>query len=127
MSYKLHNEEEGTCLECGTTFRGRKDKHFCSLSCKNAYHNREQQAKRHRRIETIAALSGNYNILEALLKEGKTSASLEELGKLGFDPAYITGYRHGRFGHDDCACFDIRYYRTGTRIFNIRRKAFAER
>ena len=69
MSYKLHNEEEGACLECGSTIRGRKDKHFCSLSCKNAWHNRAQQAKRHHRARILAALSGNYSILEALLKD----------------------------------------------------------
>lgn len=127
MSYTIHQEEEGECLECGAVFRGRKDKRFCSLTCKNAYHNREQQAKRHSRTETLAALTGNYKILEALLREEKSSAGLEELEKLGFKPSYITGYRHGRFGHDDCACFDIWYYRTSTRIFNIRRKASAAR
>ena len=39
------------------------------MSCKNAYHNRAQQAKRHHRSEILAALSGNYSILETLLKE----------------------------------------------------------
>ena len=35
--------------------------------------------KRQMRAQTIAALTGNYAILEALLKEGKTGAGLEEL------------------------------------------------
>lgn len=39
MSYKLHIEEEGTCLECGTAISGRRDKRFCSLSCKNKHKN----------------------------------------------------------------------------------------
>lgn len=123
MSYKIHNEQEGNCLQCGAPFTGRKDKHFCSLTCKNAFHNTEQQQKRQRRSEIIAALSGNYQILEALLKEKRTSARLEDLAGLGFDPAYVTGYRKGRFGHDDYACFDIWYYRSDTRIFNVRRKS----
>lgn len=122
MSYKLHHEEEGTCLECGTSIHGRKDKRFCSLSCKNKYNNRTQMVKRQQRVQIIAALTGNYAILEALLNEGKTGAGLDELSELGFDPTYVTCHRHGRFRHDEYACFDIWYYRTDTRIFNVRRK-----
>ncbi len=124
MSYKLHIEEESNCLECGTAISGRRDKRFCSLSCKNKYNNRTQMVKRQLRANTVAALTGNYAILEALLKEGKTGAKLEELSALGFDPAYVTGHRRGRFRHDEYACFDIWYYRTDTRIFNVRRKPF---
>ena len=121
MSYKINNEQEGNCLQCGAPFSGRKDKHFCSLSCKNAYHNTQQQQKRQQRAEIIAELSGNYQILEALLKEKRTSARLEDLAAIGFDPVYVTGYRKGRFGHDDYACFDIWSYRSDSRIFNVRR------
>ena len=122
MSYKLHIETEGNCLECGTAISGRRDKRFCSLSCKNKYNNRTQMTRRQLRANTIAALTGNYAILEALLHEGKTGAGLEELSELGFDPAYVTSHRRGRFKHDEYACFDIWYYRTDTRIFNVRRK-----
>lgn len=122
MSYKIHNEEAGTCLECGTPFYGRRDKHFCSLTCKNAWHNRAQQAKRHHRARILAALSGNYSILEALLKDEQTSARLEDLASLGFDPTYVTGHRRGHFRHDEYACFDIWFCRSDTRIFNLRRK-----
>ena len=127
MSYKLHFEEEGTCLECGSVFQGRKDKQFCSLSCKNRYHNRQLMNKRQQRAKTVAALTGNYTVLEALLNDGKTGAGLEELSELGFDPTYVTEHRRGRFKHDEYACFDIWYYRTDTRIFNVRRKASVPR
>ena len=127
MSYKILNEGTGICLECGAPFSGRSDKHFCSLSCKNAYHNRAQQTKRRHRSDILAALSGNYGILESLLKEDRTSARLEELATLGFNPAYVTGHRRGRFSHDEYACFDILFCRTDTRIFNVRRKALTAR
>lgn len=127
MAYKLHNEEEGTCLECGSAISGRKDKQFCSLSCKNAFHNRAVVSKRQQRSKIVAALTGNYAVLEALLKEGKTTAGLDELTELGFDPAFVTEHRRGHFRHDEYACFDIWYYRTDTRIFNVRRKASAPR
>ena len=75
MSYKMMSGGEGVCLECGAPFRGRSDKHFCSLSCKNAYHNRAQQTRRRHRSDILAVLTCNYGILEALLKEGRGSAS----------------------------------------------------
>ena len=122
MSYKLHHEEEGTCLECGSAIRGRKDKQFCSLSCKNRYHNRVLMNKRLMRAKTMAALTGNHTVLEALLHEGKTGAEMHELLDLGFDPGYVTEHRRGHFRHDEYACFDIWYCRTESRIFNVRRK-----
>lgn len=123
MAYHLSHDDEGTCLECGATIRGRTDKHFCSLRCKNKYHNREVLLRRRQRSKIIAALTGNYVVLEALLNEGKTGAGLEELAELGFNPNYVTAHRRGRFSHDEYACFDIWYIRTDTRIFNVRRKS----
>ena len=127
MSSKIQDERNDTCLECGAPLRGRRDQQFCSLTCKNAHHNREQRAKRHTRAEILAALSRNYSILEALLDEGTPSAGMEDLVSLGFDPEYVTAHRRGRFGHDECACFDIWFCRTGSRIFNVRRKVSGER
>ena len=122
MSYPKQNDEEGTCLECGTAFYGRKDKHFCSVSCKNKWHNRVIQERRRFRAETLAAISRNYQILDGMLKDNRTSAPLADLKKAGFDPAFVTGYRKGSCRHDDYACFDISFYRSNTKIFNVRRK-----
>ncbi|MCR5351414.1 MAG: hypothetical protein K6E35_02835 [Bacteroidales bacterium] len=121
------HKEPGVCLECGKPLHGRKGKQFCSLVCKNAYHNRAQQNKRRCRTKIIAALSRNYSILEALLKEDQTSATQEDLSRLGFDPVYITGHQKNRFRHDEYTCFDIVFCCTDARIFNIRRKAIGSR
>ncbi len=121
MDKKTRNGE-GTCLQCGKPFYGRKDKQFCSISCKNRWHNQILQRQRQFRADTIAAITRNYEILEELLKDERTSASLTELEKAGFDPAFVTGYRKGSCRHDDFACFDISFYRSNTKIFNIRRK-----
>lgn len=121
MKYKTRNEEETTCLECGSVVYGRKDKHFCSPSCKNRYHNRLQRQQKDIRLYTITALSRNYEILEALLKEKITSMSLADLAKTGFNPDYVTGHRKGLYRHEEFSCFDIRYYRSSTKIFNVRR------
>lgn len=126
MKYKTRNEEETTCLECGTAIYGRKDKHFCCPTCKNLYHNRQQRQRKNIRLVTITALSRNYEILEALLKEKTTSMSLSDLVQMGFNPEYVTGHRKGLYRHEEFACFDIRYYRSSTKIFNVRRIASGE-
>ncbi|NLZ19809.1 MAG: DUF2116 family Zn-ribbon domain-containing protein [Bacteroidales bacterium] len=127
MAYKTRIEEETTCLECGGAVTGRKDKHFCSPSCKNRYHNRLQRQRRDIRLETITALSRNYEILEALLKEKVSSMPLPDLVRIGFKPDYVTGHRKGLYRHEEFSCFDIRYYRSSTKIFNVRRTASGER
>ena len=128
MSYKIQQEEgEGACLECGTVFYGRKDKQFCNAACKNKWHNRLLRERRQLRMETVAALARNYEILEGLLKANRQSAGLAELSELGFDPECITGHRKGRCRHDEYRCFDISYYRSPAKIFNVRRKTSGER
>ncbi len=123
MKYKTQQEGEGACLECGTVFYGRKDKQFCNASCKNKWHNRLLRERRKYRMETFAALTRNYGILEGLLKENRQSAGLAELSELGFDPDCVTGYRKGRYRHDEYSCFDISYCRSPSKVFNVRRKA----
>lgn len=120
-------QEEKVCPVCGKTFYGRKDKQFCSVGCKNRWHNRILQKRRRYQSEIVTILTRNYKILEGLLTDHRSSIALSELEKAGFDPAFVTGHRKGRHGHDDCACFDIRFYRTDTRIFDIRRKSPIER
>ncbi len=126
MGYKGKAEEENTCLECGKEIYGRKDKHFCSLGCKNKWHNRQTRERRQLRMEILAALSRNYEILDALLKEERLSVTLEELEKAGFNPAFVTGHRKGLYRHDEYACFDISFYRSSTKIFNLRRRTYGE-
>ena len=77
-------------------------------------------------METLTALSRNYEILEALLKERITSMPLSDLVQVGFCPDCVTGHRKGLYRHEEYACFDIRYNRTNTKIFNVRRTACDE-
>jgi len=122
MGYKLQFEEEGSCLECGTTFYGRKDKQFCSIGCKNRYHNREVRERRQIQTDIVTILTHNYAILDSVLRDKRTSISLDELTKAGFNPAFVTGHRKGYYRHDEYSCFDICFYRSYTKIFNLRRK-----
>ncbi len=123
MAYIIKKEE--TCLECGDSLKGRKGKKFCGLSCKNSYNNRRYQEIRKYRAETLSRLSKNYEILESLLNDKILGAKLEYLSAEGFDPSYVTGMTKSS-KHLKCSCFDITYYRTESRIFNICRKLLSE-
>ncbi len=125
MAYRISRKEESGCLECGDSLHGRKDKKFCCLSCKNSYNNRKYQELRRYRAEIMSRLSRNYEILESLLSDGARGARIEDLAGSGFDACCITGTRkYAR--HMECSCFDICYYKTDSRIFNIRRKNAGE-
>lgn len=114
-------EEHKSCLECGHELYGRPDKVFCSNSCKNRYNNRKIAAGIRCRNRVIGILKANYAILEKLLDEGRTSVPMGELSALGYNPTYVTGsIKTPRF-HEERRCFDILYYQTDSRIFNLHR------
>lgn len=121
MAYVLKRQEKGECLKCGTAIYGRPDKKFCSLECKNAYHN--NAVSNHRKVRTlvIRSLNSNYEILDKLEKNKIRTISIDRIRELGFDENYSTGHRLGRFSHNEEFCFDISYCRTQSKIFRIRR------
>lgn len=122
MDYKIKLPgDDGCCLECGNALQGRKNKKFCSLSCKNAYNNRRIGKIRQYRSEIMSKLARNYEILESLMNEKVFSISIEELKTLGFDENCMTGHRAGYRRHEECRCFDLAYCRSGSKIFGLRR------
>lgn len=121
MGYELKLQERGECLKCGTPIYGRADKKFCSVACKNSYHNNIMYGRRQARNRTLSALTINYNILDKLIKNKIRTIRLDRIRELGFDENYSTGHRLGRFNHNEESCFDISYYRTDSKIFHIRR------
>lgn len=127
MGYKIRKgTDEGCCLECGTTFYGRKDKKFCSLGCKNNYNNRRIRNIHRYRSEVLSRLGKNYSILESMLMDKMDSAPLERLKELGFEDTFLTGHRMKRRKHEECSCFDISYCKTGSRIFGVKRLELPE-
>jgi len=125
MKYSIENEESNGncgCLECGKEMYGRKDKKFCSLGCKNTYNNRRLRSIRRHKDDVIQKLSKNYELLESMLSLGQSSVNLEELSRSGFDGKYVTSCRRGQNKHEECECFDIVYFRSESKIFNLHRK-----
>lgn len=119
MEY-VNEEKRPHCLECGHELYGRPDRKFCSSVCKNHWHNRKNHSARAFRVKILNALEKNYSILEKLLRLNMHSMDNSDLVQLGFKPEYFTSFRKVGI-HSECRCFDIRYYRSTTKIWRIER------
>ena len=115
------NNEKRHCLYCGALIIGRRDKKFCCMACKNAFNNKKVKEQKHFRKGIIRKLSTNYDILESLLCDNSTFASLELLEDLGFEEEYVTGSKRIKGGRERLSCFDISYLKSEDMIFDIKR------
>ena len=107
------------CLECGHKINyGRTDKKFCCEGCRTKYNNEQTKAGRAYRRRVMKAIAGNYTILDSLLKAGITSVDLFDIVNSGFVLDAVTSHHRVR-GHDEYACFDIKYILTPSRISRI--------
>jgi hypothetical protein len=83
-----------TCKVCDTPFRGRSDKIYCSVACKNVYHVdlRKKTAKVIRQTDTI--LHRNRSILFEVIGDNAVQRKVPRrlLDKMKFNFNYITGY-----------------------------------
>ncbi|MBR9999181.1 MAG: hypothetical protein KFF73_09430 [Cyclobacteriaceae bacterium] len=79
-----------TCLDCGSSLKGRSDKKFCSDFCRNNFHNRQNQLTNNyvRRINYV--LRKNRRILERLNEHGLDKVQRNALVREGFDFEYVT-------------------------------------
>lgn len=109
------------CPQCGKTLgSGRVDKRFCSVRCKNTWHNCQRGPARDKQVQRVVRiLDRNREVLEKLLKLDIRKLDRSTLLYLGFDPNYFTSlYRAGR-RQWIYSCLDIQYELTPTRIKNI--------
>lgn len=78
------------CLKCQQVFFGRSDKRFCSVACKNAYHNAKRKNDLVHQVD--ASLHRNRFTLERLFSDnqGPKVLSKEILKDQGFLFEYAT-------------------------------------
>jgi hypothetical protein len=119
VEYKKYIRKMSVCLECGGQIRyGRTDKKFCCEDCKTRHHNNHARAIRSFKTKVISIINRNYDILDALVREGADSVDLVDLITMGFVPGMATSYkRSGK--HDVFTCYDIKYIMTGNRVYSI--------
>jgi hypothetical protein len=80
-----------TCFACNRKVTGRTDKKFCSIPCKNDYHNSQKvklgQAERY----MLSAMRKNRMILEKLKINEPVEKPVSYLENMGFDRSGLSG------------------------------------
>ena len=104
-------EQPKTCLQCGSTFRGRADKKFCDDYCRNNYHNRIKAHSNNNIRNINNALGRNRRILKDLLpaEEKMVKTTKEKLLNHGFSFKYITHKFTNKTGSTYYYCYDHGY------------------
>lgn len=64
---------EKTCTNCKGLFEGRRNKKFCSISCKNQFHNEAYREENNLVFDVNRALNKNRAILKQLFKVYRSS------------------------------------------------------
>jgi hypothetical protein len=74
--------------------KGRSDKIFCTLACKNEYHLRLRRATAKEVVETDKILHRNRSILLEVMGKNSTQKKIPKttLDKKKFNPTYMTGF-----------------------------------
>ncbi len=118
--YKITDDPEIQCLECGGPIYGRPDKKFCSPCCKNKYHGHLRHAREKVRSKEMDILVQNYSILETALCLNGGHGSIAAMERMGFRPEYVTQViKKGK--HLEYRCFDFAYSICGDKISGLRK------
>lgn len=100
---------EKQCLTCGTTFRGRGDKRFCSDQCRSS-HNNQLNSSGTNYVRTVNnILRRNRRILLSLNRGGKSRVNQEQLLAEGFHFGYFTSTFLNQEGARYYFCYEQGY------------------
>lgn len=86
--------ETKKCKVCAKIIRGRSDKKYCSIGCKNSYHKDIRFATKKAAKQIDGYLKRNYKVLMEILGRNKTQIKVHRnlLAQKGFRPKYHTHY-----------------------------------
>lgn len=100
------------CLECGEPVgKGRIDRKFCSVECKNKHHNKEAFADKISTGRIKKILDKNRNILKKMAsRKDAEQIPREMLLKAGFEFDYHTHFKISKVkGFQYTFCYDYGY------------------
>ena len=118
--YKINNDENAHCLECGEPLYGRTDKRFCSGLCRSKYHRHRSYAHEKLVTDEMDALLKNYSVLEQLLLLHSFRCPLSAVESMGFNKDFVTRVtKKGK--HLEYRCFDLIYSISAGYLFGLRR------
>lgn len=102
-------QEDQTCIECGTDFKGRSDKKFCSDQCRTTYNNRQKRIENKYIRDVNIILKKNRRILMQMNPDGKSKVSRDKLKAKGFDFNYFTSTYTTKEGAQYFYCYEQGY------------------
>ena len=105
----MAGHQDQMCPECGTSFKGRIDKKFCSDQCRTAFNNRLKSIEHSYIKEVNSVLKKNRRILLHFNPDGKSKVSREALRAKGFNFSYFTSTYTTRDGAQYYYCYDQGY------------------
>ena len=99
------------CLNCDKPLKGRTDKKFCDVYCRNNYNNQLKSNTINLVRNVNNALGKNRRILENLFIAGEEMAKTtrDKLLQKGFQFKYITHTYTNKKGNTYFFCYDIGY------------------
>lgn len=95
------------CIYCQKTFKGRSDKKYCSVDCKNAYNNERRLNDEQVLIKINKQLRINWHILKTINPQGKATVRKEYLHSQGYDFNYFTHIYKSKKGNVYFFCYDV--------------------
>ncbi|MEP7196191.1 MAG: hypothetical protein ABI851_06695 [Saprospiraceae bacterium] len=97
------------CLVCGAPIVGRRDKRFCTDSCRSIHHQELKKEDPEIIKKVNNKLKKNRKIMAELNPEGKKTVSRDSLAGLGFDFKYSTHHFTTKKGTIYYFCYDQGY------------------
>ena len=95
------------CPVCKAEVKGRKDKIYCSESCKSSHQYEIRTKNESFYLKVERQLKTNRKILKRYNQTGYTTLRKEVLLQQGFDPRYFTHYWKNQKGQVYLFCFDF--------------------
>jgi hypothetical protein len=114
--------KSGKCRVCDIPLKGRSDKVFCSLDCKNWYHAYRRSQNLNKVIKIDYILHRNRTILaefhEAAEKD-EFYVTRYQLTRKGFKFDYFTSFQRDKSGKEYCFIYDYRWTLSADRKYLI--------
>lgn len=99
-----------TCTQCGSSFLGRSNKKFCSLTCKNNFHNEHYREQNMVLTKLDKILHKNRAVLLDMYTVHRSAPiNIEVLKARGFHPNYHTHIFNSPIGDKYTMVYDVGY------------------
>ncbi len=99
-----------TCTSCQSEFAGRTNQKFCSLNCKNKFHNQRNREKEQVVHQVNRILHKNWIALHKLYDIYRSAPiSMDIVQAYGYDPNYFTHMHSSPIGEKYTMSYDVGY------------------